>query len=729
LGQIRDNLARFRVVSGGPPKRKTPIKTGQIAPSCLRRSEKKRLLTGGLLVRVQPEEPIFSSTYSNCAEIDLATVPKTVPTLPNSISSWRVPASISMQLVADGPDIPLAVMDAHEGGRLVLFCGAGVSARAGLPMFGRLVEEAYERLGTTRAAAESSEWEKRNYDRVLGLLEGRFSPQQVRGAVRAILNTPADPELGTHRAILDLSRDRNGHLHLVSTNFDLLFQATEAGLIVSKAPELPIPKLQRWNSLVQLHGRMGDDDPNGEHLVLTSADFGRAYLVERWASRFVCELFNNFTVLFVGYSVDDPVMRYIVDALAAERARERSVGQERTNQAFAFAAHAAGQHATTDAAWRAKSIEPILYDERERHRLLHQTLETWASLWRGGVASKISRVREFGPRDPAALSPEDISVFCWAVSDQSGAPANGLADSDSLASLSWLSILESRLPRGLNSIVEDLTTPMVCEAGRRSPPAMDAVHRQIAAWLAKHVANPALARWVVGRGSHLHPEFAGFIEHELQNAGGSVPDAVRRVWRTLTAPGAPQWQPEADRYQPFVASLTGDDWSATLRLGLLSALAPRLAISPQRFPLSEEPGAPVEVDQILSVECELQCGDRREDIVDAFRSRQDHRRLAVELGGRFANLLLDAMDLQAALGAASPEHDRSSVEHPSIEPHAQNSFHHGWTTLIDLVRESFDISNAEAPDRAQELVRSWVRTEYPVFRRLVLYAASKGVTV
>src|SRR5687767_9503679 len=66
LGQIRDNLARSRVVSGGPPKREIPIKTGQIAPSCLRRSEKKRLLTGGLLVRVQPEEPI--STFASVRE-------------------------------------------------------------------------------------------------------------------------------------------------------------------------------------------------------------------------------------------------------------------------------------------------------------------------------------------------------------------------------------------------------------------------------------------------------------------------------------------------------------------------------------------------------------------------------------------------------------------------------------------------------------------------------------
>ena len=62
LGQIRDNLALSGVVSGSPPKQKPPIKTGQIAPNCLERSRKKRLLTGGLLVRVQPEEPIVSMT-------------------------------------------------------------------------------------------------------------------------------------------------------------------------------------------------------------------------------------------------------------------------------------------------------------------------------------------------------------------------------------------------------------------------------------------------------------------------------------------------------------------------------------------------------------------------------------------------------------------------------------------------------------------------------------------
>jgi hypothetical protein len=43
-------------------------------------------------------------------------------------------------------------------------------------------------------------------------------------------------------------------------------------------------------------------DPDGRKFVFTSADFGVAYLVERWAARFVSELFQQFDVVFVGYA-------------------------------------------------------------------------------------------------------------------------------------------------------------------------------------------------------------------------------------------------------------------------------------------------------------------------------------------------------------------------------------------------------------------------------------------
>jgi hypothetical protein len=52
-----------------------------------------------------------------------------------------------------------------------------------------------------------------------------------------------------------------------------------------------------------------------KRMVLTDRDFGRAYLTEGWARRFVLELFLKYTVLFVGYSHNDPVMQYLARGL------------------------------------------------------------------------------------------------------------------------------------------------------------------------------------------------------------------------------------------------------------------------------------------------------------------------------------------------------------------------------------------------------------------------------
>jgi hypothetical protein len=39
-----------------------------------------------------------------------------------------------MQFIAHGPDIPDALLQAHEEGCVVFFCGAGISYPAGLPV-------------------------------------------------------------------------------------------------------------------------------------------------------------------------------------------------------------------------------------------------------------------------------------------------------------------------------------------------------------------------------------------------------------------------------------------------------------------------------------------------------------------------------------------------------------------------------------------------------------------
>ena len=49
-----------------------------------------------------------------------------------------------MQCGANGPEIPDALLQAHEAGRVAFFCGAGISYPAGLPGFEGLVRQLYE---------------------------------------------------------------------------------------------------------------------------------------------------------------------------------------------------------------------------------------------------------------------------------------------------------------------------------------------------------------------------------------------------------------------------------------------------------------------------------------------------------------------------------------------------------------------------------------------------------
>ena len=235
-----------------------------------------------------------------------------------------------MQLISNGPDIPDQLLQAHEDGLVVFFCGAGISYPAGLPGFKGLVDEIYRIVGTQRTEIEDEAYRRGQFDATLDLLERRLPGQRL--AVRKALAEALTPKLhrkgatDTHTALLQLARTRDGMLRLVTTNFDRVFAKLTARqspeVPAYPAPLLPIPKNSGWNGLVYLHGllpKSSDDTGALNRLVVTSGDFGLAYLTERWAARFVSELFRNYLVCFVGYSINDPVLRYMMDALAADR--------------------------------------------------------------------------------------------------------------------------------------------------------------------------------------------------------------------------------------------------------------------------------------------------------------------------------------------------------------------------------------------------------------------------
>jgi hypothetical protein len=320
-----------------------------------------------------------------------------------------------VQFIINGPDIPDALLQAHEDGRVVFFCGAGISYPAGLPGFKGLVDEIYRHNGTAPSDIERESLNRGQFDATLDLLERRLPGQRL--AVRRALAQALKPKLrrkgatDTHAALLRLASNREGALRLVTTNFDRVFHAaarrTAQTFQAHAAPMLPIPKNSRWNGLAYLHGLLPEraDDTALNRLVVTSGDFGLAYLTERWAARFVSELFRNYGVCFVGYSINDPVLRYMMDALAADR----MLG-EVTPQAWALGDCEPEQEARKTIEWEAKGVTPILHHVpagRHDHSALHRTLQAWAETYRDGVTGKERIVVAHALAGPSASTRQD----------------------------------------------------------------------------------------------------------------------------------------------------------------------------------------------------------------------------------------------------------------------------------------------------------------------------------
>ncbi len=338
-----------------------------------------------------------------------------------------------MQFVRNGPDIPNSLLEAHEDGRVVFFCGAGISYQAGLSGFRGLVKALYERLGWSPSSIEETAIANEAYDTAVGLLESNFvgGRERVRQEVAKILTADlSKPKAtGTHEALLTLSRSRTGRYRLVTTNFDRIFEhiIDRKPLAIErfKAPLLPVPK-NRLDGVVYLHGLLPETPTASDldRLVVSSGDFGLAYLTERWAARFVCDLFRNFTVCFVGYSLNDPVLRYMMDALAADRLLGES-----PVKAYAFASYSKGKEDEASNEWKAKNVTPILYREFKKHQHLHTTLREWAATYRDGISGKESPVARHATAPPMHSTREDDSVgrVLWPPSHPSRPPATTFA--------------------------------------------------------------------------------------------------------------------------------------------------------------------------------------------------------------------------------------------------------------------------------------------------------------
>lgn len=677
-----------------------------------------------------------------------------------------------MQFIKNGPDIPERLLQAHEEGRVVLFCGAGISYPAGLPGFKGLVHGLYDGLGMTPNLVQQAALKARQYDTAIGLLEidhagERAAVRRELATILALADTSPKATL-SHEALLTLGQCRNGKLRLVTTNFDRLFQAVieRKGLKVNtcQAPLLPVPK-NRWDGLVYLHGLLSPApcDSELDLLVVSSGDFGLAYLIERWAARFVSELFRYYTVCFVGYSLTDPVLRYMMDALAADRQRG-----EPSHDMYAFGSYKKGKKTAYEAEWRAKNVTPILYQETKDHRYLHKTLQRWSETYRDGVRGKELIIAREAVVSPLKATQEDgfVGRVLWALSDEGGLPAKRFADMTPVPPLDWLEPLsEDRYEHGdlgrfgvppkLNhdsKLTFSLTrrpapyelAPLmaICDSGAAGSQ-WDAVMLHLARWLTRHIDDPDLILWLAKRGGQLHPHFARLLDSHLNELvklerGGKTnaldrvradaPRAIprsqlRTIWRLMLSGRIRSQGQDFSLYQ-WKERLQRDGWSPSLRLALRELLSPCIEL---RVPIklgmvaSEEPQI---TKELVNWELKLRTGHVHTALRELSKSREWQAALP-DLLTDFNLLLRDALDLMRELGDADDHSDHSYVHRPSISDDPQNRDFRDWTALIGLTRDAWLELSRISVESARLVAQQWRLTPYPLFIRLALFAAAQ----
>lgn len=669
------------------------------------------------------------------------------------------------KFVKAGPVVPDELVQALEDDRVVIFCGAGISMGAGLPSYVGLVKYCYDDLAEPLPEKKSPEWLWP--DRMLGSLEGKFGRAQVRDAVYRCLSA-APTSLDMHKAILRLAKLRGDTgVRLVTTNFDTLFEQAKTkwqfGKDLHSGPILPIPRNDKavtWRSVVYLHGRMDEEGAN-DHLVLTSADFGRSYLTDAWAARFVARLFSDFTVLFIGYSLNDPVLRYMTDAFAAENSSSRVASKR--SPAYIFVPHK-GKGDPDDTPYRHRNLRPIFYQETKDHRHLRNTIVAWADAREDYLKSTLGLIARIAPKRPSTITPSDVANLVWAVCGRpadAGHGAKAFAELKKRPPIDWFDEFERReadilavhkkaveaaqaegddLPPYPQLVIEPLFPRAQDVRFAQLPPQSE----HLARWLAKHIDDYGLATRIIQKFANhrsLHPSLLDLLRRSLRE-DGDVKPGLAKLWKLITSTSDDTLA--LGRLFPFQLKVperlaAGDD-ALAFKVDLLSALRPSISLAqpfdtrlPDFNPNAEgqeEEALGLRLSEVANAKVVIPGGDQVGLLVERILARDESAAFLALLLPELTTLLRRTVDLFTLTEQTSAGTDVSVFHRPSIVPHAQNRGYEKWTVIVTLIWHGWQHLDQIDPIASRRFVAEWLASRIIVLRRLGLAALNhaQGLT-
>jgi len=681
-----------------------------------------------------------------------------------------------MRFLVDGPWIPDELLVARDEGRTIFFCGAGVSrARAGLSDFLGLAQKVIDALGVTadspirKVIEQAREVESKtgvvgliSADRLFGLLERDFSIRDIQAAVAAALKPTSPTDLSAHRTMLDLARGPDGKVRLVTTNFDLLFECCDGTLPCRQPPRLPDPQHHdELEGIIHLHGRVDGNycGADGDGFVLSSAEFGGAYLSEGWATRFIRAILARYFVVFVGYTADDPPVQYLLEAL--------NRGPSSRPELYAFQS---GLRSDAEARWLHKGVQPIAYNEGDNHKALWDTLAAWAIRAHDPEAwyeDAIASARQ----GPEALLPHERGQIAHVVSTLDGMkkfalspeppPANWMCVFDPSVRYSrpgylWTddtrgpyfdpfhaysldtdpvptpiepddSYVKREIPSGVwdGLAATRLDVQGLSADGSASFRGQWATHvprlptrlEYLGVWLSRVSYQPAAVWWAAGQVG-IHPDMRHRIQHELQRtAAATASPEIKRAWRYLFE----VWERRENDFDSDLYALTTmvdrEGWTdaAVRRLALILRpylTASRPAIGRSRPP---DPGDHVRLRDVADLHVKYPTL-RRELVLPEEYVRTGIRELRKNLE--------HAVSLETELGGYGL-HSLCPIERDSDLEGESSARGHGISSaVLQYVRLFSKLAALNLDDAKQEYL-AW-RVDDEVFARLRIWVCGNS---
>ncbi|MGN8081555.1 DUF4020 domain-containing protein [Variovorax sp. 22077] len=574
-------------------------------------------------------------------------------------------------------DFDERILDALRDNNLVIFAGAGVSMGppSNLASFWRLAEQIAEGTGLEV---------EQPLDRFLGRLQHKQVHVHMRAADR--LSPPGSAPNALHRNLLRLF-GTGEKVRLVTTNFDQHFTTAYVEQFgkqptIYSAPALPLG--HSFAGIVHVHGALS----RPEEMVLTDADFGRGYLTEGWARRFLVDVFRRFTVLFVGYSHDDVVMTYLARSLPVDALAGR------------FALTENGEK------WDLLGITPVLFKKGHgelAYSDLYDGLDRLANRAVRGALDWQARLVEIAGRNPPV---DDETV---------GEVEQALREVHLLRlflqvckSTDWLRWLGAR--KYLASLFR--------------PGELDECGELLATWLAQNFANghPEVVFEVFSaNGQALHPSLWWSLMREIGLSKETTLELpLLRRWTGILLACAPsRLDPHAMSWLAGRCAATGD---AQLALRVFISMSRHRLLLKSRFSWSQEDDGTQ--NNALSAEHVFDSNhwSLNEVWIKYIKPHlaQVTSQLLAEVSRQFLVIRADLL----AWDAASDTWDPVSFRRSAIEPHEQDRFPEPVDVLIDAARDAIEFLATDDPDAASNWIETFLMYDVPVLRRLAIHAIS-----